>query len=71
MHQRHEEENYSSNDWGHTGKVEGHMVVPKTVAEEAWNSQEGKVKFSFVPLLKGALPSSRGHHNTNLENFGL
>lgn len=35
MHQRDEEEDYSPNDGGHTGKVEGHMVVPKTVAEEA------------------------------------
>lgn len=35
MHQRDEEKNYSPNDGGHTGKVEGHMVVPKTVAEKA------------------------------------
>lgn len=35
MHQRDEQEDYSSDDGGHTGKVEGHMVVPKTVAEEA------------------------------------
>lgn len=35
MHQRHEEEDYSPDDRGHTGKVEGHVVVPKTVAEEA------------------------------------
>lgn len=42
MHQRHEEEDDSSDDWGHTGKVEGHMVVPKTVAQEAWNSETEK-----------------------------
>lgn len=35
MHQRDKQENYSSDDRGHTGKVEGHMIVPKTVAEEA------------------------------------
>lgn len=35
MHQRNEEEDYSSNYWGHTSKVEGHMVVPKTGTEEA------------------------------------
>lgn len=33
MHQRDEEEDYSPNDGGHTSKVEGHMVVSKTVAE--------------------------------------
>lgn len=35
MHQRYEEEDYGPNDGGHTSKVEGHMVVPETVAEEA------------------------------------
>lgn len=35
MHQGDKEEDYSSNYWGYTSKVEGHMVVPKTVSEEA------------------------------------
>lgn len=39
MHQRDEEKDDSSNDGGHAGKVEGHMVVPKTVAEKACNGR--------------------------------
>lgn len=35
MHQRDEEKDHSSNDWGDTRKVEGHMVITKAVSKEA------------------------------------
>lgn len=35
MHQRDKEEDYSPNDGGDTGKVEGHMVVTKAVSKKA------------------------------------